>query len=179
MQVIRVYDSSRRPKDWSDVIRPDQYVVFASRMDDGAPCEMDGTLTSHEAATCALADSLEEAEAFARERSTAHPDVRYDIFDAAGRSRPPLLVVVHPSRLRDIEGDASVRRRNRTIAFALIAAAPVLIWIDWRSSGLLLVSTLIALNGLFLAARLLQLNVAWKDAERSRERPGPERHPES
>lgn len=168
VQELRVYDGSRQPRDWMDIIRPGQFVVFPSRVEDGAPCRFDGTAVEHHLAVCAIADALAEVEQVCRQRVAQHPTMRLDVFDAAGRSNPPLLTIVHPDRARRLEGDASVRRRNARIAIALIAVAPVLMWWDWREAGLMIVPTVVAVNGLLLAARLLQLNAAYAAAERRR-----------
>ena len=168
MRIVRLYDASRQPRDWMDIIRPGQFAVFASLLDGGDPCDTDGVPTGHGTASCVLVDGLAEAEALCRERVDRHPSLRFDVFDAAGRSRPPLLTIVHPSRARSLEGDVSLRRRNTAIAAALIVAAPFLFWIDWRTGGLLALPTLFAINGLFLAVRLLQLNASYAAAERRR-----------
>ena len=168
MRIVGLYDPSRQPRDWMDIIRPGQFAVFASLLDGGDPCDIDGVPTGHGAANCVIVDDLAEAEALCRERANRHPSVRLDVFDAAGRSRPPLLTVVHPSRARSLEGDASVRRRNTTIAVASFVAAPILFWIDWQAGGVLVLPTLFAINGLFFALRLLQLNASYAAAERRR-----------
>lgn len=168
MRTVRVYDATRVPHDWNDIIQPGQFVVFASLLAGGAPCGVDGTPTSHADATCVIADSIEAAEALCRDHVERHPEVRFDIFDAHGRSRPALLTVVHPARLKAIEGNAATRRRNRAIALALIAAVPVLIWIDWRAGGALVLPSLLAFNALLFAVRLLQVTAGEAAAERRR-----------
>ena len=151
-----------------DIIQPGQFVVFASLLDGDAPCSLDGVPTGSDAATCAIVDSLAEAEALSRDHVARHPAVRFDIFDVRGRSQSPLLTVVHPSRLSSLEGDPKVRRRNRAIAIVLIVAATGLFWIDWHSGGAMIFPTLLAFNLLLLAGRLLQLNAAYAAAERRR-----------
>lgn len=168
VRTVRLYDASRRPHDWMEIIEPGQYAVFASLLDGGAPAGTDGILTTHEAATCVIVDSPAEAEALCRHCVERQPAVRFDIFDSAGRGRPPLLTVVHPSRESSLEGHVSSRRRNVVIAGVLMAAAPVLFWIDWRSDGLLIYPTLAGFNALLFAGRLLQLNAAAISAERAR-----------
>jgi len=168
VQVIRVYDASRQPRDWMDIIRPGQFVVFASLLDGDTPCSLDGVPTGNDAATCVIVDSLDEAEALSRERAERHPAVRCDIFDDRGRSQSPLLTVVHPSRRSSLEGDATARRRVGVIAILLILAALGLFWADWRSGGVMILPTLFAFNLLLLAGRLLQLNAGYAAAERRR-----------
>ncbi len=169
MRTIRLYDVARQPRDWMDIVQPGQFAVFASYVDGGAPCDADGVPTGHDAAVCTLADSLDEAEAFCQARVERQPAVRFDVFDSAGRSRPPLLTVVHPSHLSRLEGNAGVRRRNLVVAVLLLLAAPPLVWIDWRSGGAMVLPSLAAFNAVLFAARLLQLNVAYAAAERRRQ----------
>ena len=171
VRTLRLYDASRQPRDWMDVIQPGQYAIFASLFDGGAPCDVEGVPTGHDAATCVVVDSLAEAEALCRRHVERHPAVRFDVFDAAGRSRPPLLTVVHPSHATRLEGNATVRRRNLVIAVALIAAAPVLFWIDWNAGGALMLPTLLAFNALLFAGRLLQVNAGYAAAERRKVTP--------
>ena len=45
-----------------DIIRPGQFVVFPSLIEDGTPCRLDGTPVEHHLAVCAIADSLADAE---------------------------------------------------------------------------------------------------------------------
>ena len=168
MQVVRVYDASRKPRDWMEIIRPGQFVVFASLLDGDAPCSLDGVLTGSDAATCVIVDSLDEAELLARDRVEHHHSIRFDIFDARGRSQSPLLTVVHPSRASALEGDATGRRRFGVIAILLILAALGLFWADWHSGGAMILPTLLAFNLLLLAGRLLQLNAGYAAAERRR-----------
>lgn len=167
MRIVRVYDSSRQPRDWAELIQPQEYVVFASRLDGGAPTDFEGQPTSHEHAVCALLASLPEAERFANALATRHPTLRLDVFDAQGRSRPPLLTVVHPSQRRILEGDPHTRSRQRRIAAVLIVLSPMLFWLDWHV-GLLGLPTLAGLNALVFAGRLLQLTSAYDKADRLR-----------
>lgn len=168
VRTVRLYDPSRHPRDWMDIVQPGQFAVFASSIDDGAPRSADDAPMRHDAATCVIVDSLAEAEALCRERVERHPALRFDVFDASGRSRPPLLTVTHPARASKVEGDASLSRRNLAIAVVLIVAAPVLFWLDWTSGGVLILPTLLGLNALLFAGRLLQLNAAYASAARRR-----------
>lgn len=168
MQIVRVYDASRQPRHWSELIEPGQCVIFASTLEGDMPCGMDGVRTSHDEATCAIVASLAEAEAICREHADRHPSVRFDVFDEAGRGRPPLMTVVNPSRFASLEGNAASRRRQRAIAIALIVAAPVLIWFDFTDSGPTGLLTVVAFNLLLFAGRLLQMNAGLELNERRR-----------
>jgi hypothetical protein len=168
VRTLRLYDASRQPRDWMDIIEPGQFAVFASMLDGDAPTDVNGVPTTHEAATCVIVDSLADAEVLCHGLVEWHPGVRYDIFDASGRSRPPMHTVVHPSQASTLEGNARIRRRNQVIAVVLLVAAPVLFWIDWHSEGSMVLPTLLGFNALVFAGRLLQLNAGYAAAERRR-----------
>ncbi|HTV00366.1 MAG TPA: hypothetical protein VMF13_07525 [Luteitalea sp.] len=168
MRIVQVYDAARRPADWMAIIQPAQFAVFASRIEGGDPCDVDGGPAPQSGATCGIADSLAEAEQFCRDTVAVHPDVRFDIFDAAGRARPPLVTVVHPSRSRQLDGDPGSRRRHRAIALVLIVLAPVLIWIDWRYLDVKGLPSLLAFNLLLFAMRLLMIAAGHAANERKR-----------
>ncbi|BCS32546.1 hypothetical protein TBR22_A17600 [Luteitalea sp. TBR-22] len=168
VQTVRLYDASRTPRDWMELIQPGQVAIFATRLEGGGPCSLDGVPTSHEAATCTIADTLAEAESLCRRQADLHPGVRFDVFDAAGRSGPPLLTVVHPSRATAIEGHVGSRRRNTIIATVLLIVGPALFWIDWYTGWWMIVPTVAGFNFMLFAMRLLQLNAAYTSAERRR-----------
>jgi hypothetical protein len=169
MQIVRVYDPERRPANWTDIIRPGQFVAFVKQLDTGAPCDSDGAPVSPDAVACLIFDALPEAAAFCRQRTESVPTLRFDIFDARGRTLPPLMTVVHPSRVPTLEGNPRAARFNRWVGIAMLGAAPFLFWLDWaRYDGLLILPTILAINMVIIAARLLQLNAAYVSAERSR-----------
>lgn len=170
MQSVRVYDPERRPQHWTDLIRPGQFVAFSKHLETGASCDAAGTVAaSPEAVTCLLFDSLPAAADFCRERVEQAPALRFDIFDSAGRTLPPLLTIVHPSRAPTLEGNRRTARMNAWGAAALMGVSPILFWIDWAHyDGGLILPTILGINFLIIAARLLQLNAAYASAERSR-----------
>lgn len=68
-----------------------------------------------------------------------------------------------------LEGHAGGTRARQWLAVTLILVAPVLFWLDWGyADGLLIVPTLLGFNALLLAARLLQMNGAYRSADRAR-----------
>jgi hypothetical protein len=170
MKIVRVFDSNRQPPNWTDIIRPGQFVAFSKNIDSGAPCDTDGvSFESAHTPTCIIFDSLAEAEAFCTESVLRVPALRFDVFDAAGRVQPPLLTVVHPSRVATLDGNPRSARINRWASVALVIAAPILFWVDWwKYDGLLILPTILGINMLIIAARLIQLNGAHASAERAR-----------
>src|SRR3954452_20731288 len=106
MQVVRVYDAGRRPPNWTEIIRPGQFVAFAKDLDTEAPCDPSGRpFGSADAVSCIIFDSLAEARRVCHEAVDHAPPVRFDVFDSSGRSSPPLLTIVHASRVATLDGN--------------------------------------------------------------------------
>jgi hypothetical protein len=170
MEIIRVFDPDRQPPNWTAIIRPGQFVAFSKNIDSGTPCGVAGIpFESADRLACIIFDSLAEAEAFCRESVQRVPILRFDIFDSAGRAQPPLLTIVHPLRVATLDGNPRSARINTRVSLALVIAAPILFWIDWwKYDGLLILPTILGINMLIIAARLIQLNGAHASAERDR-----------
>ena len=59
MQELRLYDPDRRPRAWTDIIRPGQYAVFHSDLRTDVEKRPDGRfLLPGEESSCLLFDSL-------------------------------------------------------------------------------------------------------------------------
>ena len=170
MITLRLYDRSRTPNSWTEIIRPGQFVAFAKTIDTGASCDAHGRLFAMvEDATCLLFESLADAEAFCCEQVNRATNVRFEIFDSAGRAHPPLLVVVHPSRQQQLEGNWRGMRLRTQAAVALFIVAALSFWYDYRHGpGMRFFPTLLGINLVVVALRLLQLNGSYAHAERVR-----------
>ena len=154
------------------MIRPDQVVVFAKDGSTGVSCDVDGArFADASEGTCAIFDSAADARAFCEAAVLRHPPVQYDIFDATGRSRPPLLTVVHPAKAASRDAHPRSQRRRQVMAWVLIAiGVPVMVSAyglhdggDQVFVGFLGVSMVIG------AGRLLWYNLALRETERARE----------
>jgi hypothetical protein len=172
MITLRLYDRSRTPSSWTEIIRPGQFVAFAKTFETGAPCDARGrSFATMEHASCLVFDSLEDAEAFCREQVNRATNVRFEIFDSTGRAHPPLLVIVHPSRQPKLEGNPRGIRLRTQAAVALFIIAAVSFWYDFRHGpGFQFFPTLLGINLVVVALRLLQLNGSYAHAERVRRR---------
>ena len=169
MQIVRLYDHAREPPGWMGIIRPTEFAAFATLVDSGAPCDVDGVATSSEDATCAIFDTLPGAEAFCRERVARIPNLRFEILDAAGRLRAPLFTIVHPSQAAALDGSPTKMRRNNYIAIALFVLGPPLIWFDWTYyEGVMVMPTILGINMVLIGVRLLIMNRGHLSAERAR-----------
>ena len=154
-----------------DVIRPGQFVVFAREATSGNPCDFAGRPYADVAhAECAICDSLNDARAFGEDAVSKVPSLRLDVFDAEGRSHPPLLTLVHASRVQDADTHPRVLRKRRVIAWTLIAIGVPLIvfaYVEHRDRDIIL-PAFIGINMLVAAGRLLWFNLAVRETERTR-----------
>ena len=78
-----------------------------------------------------LFDRLEEARAFCEAQVLRYPFTCCEIFDADGKAKPPLLVIMHSARKNELS--ATWVRRRKVIAIAALVAVPALFIADWRS----------------------------------------------
>ncbi len=170
MEVLRLHDPDRRPPSWTGIVRPGQFAVFSKFIDTGGPCDAQGRpFDSTDDATCLVFDRLADARAFTESRVQDAPAVRFEIFDSASRAQPPILVVVHPSRASTLDANPRGMRIRKYAAGALALGALPLFWFDYTTSdGRLIFPTVIGINMLIIAARLVQLNASYADAERRR-----------
>ena len=170
MEVLRLYDPDRRPSSWTEIVRPGQFVAFSKHIDSGGPCDPSGRpFASTAEIACLLFDRLDEARGFCEERVLHAPSVRFDVYDSAGRTSPPLLTIVHPSRIATLDGNPRGMRMRKRAAIALTIGAFALFWFDyWKSAGLLILPTILGINMILIAARLIQLNASHAHAERER-----------
>jgi hypothetical protein len=167
---LRLFDPGRTPASWTEIVRPRQYAAFAKTIDTGAPCDADGQpFPTIEDATCSLFDSLAEAETFCRQQVERVPDVRFEIFDSTGRANPALLLIVHPARAARLEGSPRGLRVRSRIAIILLIVAGTSFWYNLRNGpSFEIFPTLLGINLVVVAARLLQLNRSYASAERAR-----------
>ena len=155
MQVVSIYDPARKPASWAEIIRPGQFVAFATPSD----------------GTCILFDSLAEARTHCEAGVLAAPALQYDVFDAEGRAQPPLLTIVHPSREAALDSHPRAQHKRRMIGWALIAAGiPPIIYACWIPTDIKVIFPgFIGINLLIAGARFLWFNLGVRETERARE----------
>jgi hypothetical protein len=170
MEVLRLYDPGRRPPDWTNIIRPGQFAAFSKQIDGGGSCDAEGRpFASSADVTCVLFDRLQDARAFCEARVQVLPSLRFEIFDSAGRTNPPILIVVHPSRTSTLDANPRGMRARKVAAIVLAVGAVPLFLLDYlKSGGLMIFPTVLGINMILIAARLMQLNASYADAERRR-----------
>lgn len=167
---VRVYDRQRTPRHWYELMAPTQCAVFLTHGETTAPLTPNGTRIDdpHES-TCLIFDRFADARSSCEARVQEFPFMHCEIFDATGKSSPPLLVVRHPS-LAGTSAAGTWWKRNRTlVACGLILLTLVLLWVDSRADWLLVFPTVIGINCIFAALRLLLLDFWTGDAERQRQ----------
>ena len=172
VQIIQLHDPARRPASWMEIVRPEQFVLFAKNLDSGAGCDLEGRpFDDPERGTCALCESLPEARLTGEAAVARTPSLRIDIFDAEGRAHPPLLTILHPSRAQTVETHPRVLRRRRTIAWTLIVLGiPLIVYasLAYRDHDIILPAFL-GINMVIAAGRLLWFNLGVRETERARE----------
>src|ERR1051325_10781581 len=149
MQVLRLYNPARKPTEWTGLVHPGQYAVFHLDVATDVEKTADGHyLKPEEQSTCTVFDSLAEAEAYCEAKVETIPNLRCDIYDHTGKSRPPLLTYVNRIHLR------SPSNRVRW-GWALIAASAPCFWIEWHYHGILVIPMVVGLNLIFAGLRLI------------------------
>ncbi len=155
MQVVRIHDPARRPASWADIIRPGQFVAFATPSD----------------GNCVLFDSVAEARIYCEAAVLSSPAARYDVFDAAGRAQPALLTIVHPSRAHDLDAHPRAARKRRVLGWSLIAAGiPLVIYACWIPTDIeVIFPGVIGVNLIIAGGRFLWFNLGVRETERARQ----------
>ena len=172
MQIVRLHEPGRRPADWTEIIRPGQFAIFAKEDETGVPCDFDGRrFADAGAATCGIVDAVADARAFCEAAVARQPALRFDVFDADGRLRPPLMTIVHPDRAAKLETSPREMWRRRAIAWTLIVAGiPLMVfaYVEHRERDIILPAFL-GINMVLIGGRLLWMNMALRETERARE----------
>jgi len=144
---FRVYDKTRQPADWTSLVGPTQCAVFFKDAKTANPLATDGSEIAH-LGDCRflLFDHLEQARAFCDAQVQRYPLMCCEIFDARGKAKPPLLVIMHPRAARKDELSPTWVKRRKVVAIASLVAAGVLFLADWRSEYELLWPSLLAVK---------------------------------
>jgi hypothetical protein len=149
VHIIRLYDPARNPADWTGLIHPGQYAVFHSDVATDIEKTADGHyLPPTEESTCTVLDSLAEAEAYCEAKVEAIPNLRCDVYDHTGKSRPPLLTYVNRAHLK-----APAQRVYW--GWVCIALGLPCFLIEWYYHGILVVPMVVGINLIFAGLRLI------------------------
>jgi hypothetical protein len=149
MQQLKLYDPTRKPAEWTGLVRPGQYVVFHSDVQTDVEKNSDGYyLRPGEESTCLIFDALAEAEAYCEGKVEQVPNLRCDIYDHTGKSKPPMLTYVNKAHLR-------APQKRVYWGWALVAASLPFFWIEWHWHGTLVVPMVLGLNLVFAGLRVV------------------------
>ena len=158
---FKVYDKTRQPAEWTSLVGPTQCAVFLKDLETANPLATDGSEIGHlRHCRFLLFDHLEGARAFCEAQVQRYPFMCCEIFDAQGKAKPPLLVIMNSNAARKDELGPTWVKRRKVMAIASLVAAPMLFIADWRSEFELLWPSLLAVNLLPLGLRLLYWNSA-------------------
>ncbi len=161
MQILKLYDSTRKPAEWSGLVHPGQYAVFHSDIATDVEKTSEGRyLKPGEDSTCTIFDSLTEAEAYCETKVAAIPNLRCDIYDHTGKSHPPLLTYVNQAHLQ-------TPSRRVFWGWALIAASIPCFAIEWYYHGALVVPVVIGINLVFAGLRLIHWGKGGQEKRRA------------
>ena len=162
---IKVYDDSRQPKNWNELLSPSQCAVFFRSIHSLQPLLTDGTpISRFRDCTFLLFDKLEDARNFCERQVQEYPEMRCEIFDCKGMARPPLLAVTHPRVARKDELSASAIRIRLISAILLFISSVPLIWWDWHYfDGTKVVPTALGMSAIVAGIRLLFWSAGLRD----------------
>jgi hypothetical protein len=163
MTILRLHDRTRTPRDWTGVLRDDQYAVFLSDVEKGFALTPEGHPAPRgQPAVCYVFDSLETAEAFCRERIERFERMSCEIYDRRGKAIDPIRTFTH-EKFASRQINRRSARQKILIGYGLLAIAPLLFWLDYRHAGLLVVPTVVGFACIVTCFRLLW----WGYSERS------------
>ena len=149
MQTLKLYDPTRKPAEWTGLVHSGQFAVFHTDIATDVEKTPEGQyLQPGDESVCIVFDSLPEAEAYCEAKVEAIANLRCDIYDHTGKSRPPMLTYVNKVHLK-----TSTRRVY--LGWALIAASVPPFWIEWHWHGTLVVPMVVGLNLIFAGLRLV------------------------
>jgi len=121
-KVVRIYDPKRNPAEWHQLLNASQVAVFVEDGDRELP------LGGSEP-TCEIFDDLSQAAIHCQQLIEQNAKLRCLVFDHNGRGGNPLATYESPALGRR----ELTSRFRRWSSAAMMSAAILLIWHDWRS----------------------------------------------
>jgi hypothetical protein len=171
MRQVLLYDRTRVPPNWTQLIRPGQYAVFLSDVESSAPVSRDG-IPVHSASEyfCLLFETLSDAESYCQEAVKDIRRLKCEVFDSAGRANPPIAVFVNPEFAHTLDTEASARRLVRWGVVAIAVSLP-LFWYAWKNgAGVVWWPIFVGINAVFAGLRLIQWGHGLKEELRYRQK---------
>lgn len=160
MQEIKLYDPTRKPCNWTDLIHPGQHVVFHRDVQSDIEKKPDGHfLSPGEDSTCFVFDSLAEAETYCEAKVEQISNLRCDIYDQTGKSKPPMLTYVNKAYLK-------TPKKHAYLGWVLLASGLLCFWIQWHGSGTI-IPVVVGINLMFAGLRLVYWGIGGVEKRRS------------
>lgn len=160
----KVYEYCRQPRAWNQLLTPSQCAVFFKRVHSEIPLSPTGIPRARlRDSTFLVFDSIDEARRSCEAKVLQHPDMCCEIFDSAGKSQPPLLVIVHPTMAEKDELSKSSVRIRKVVAIVLFVPAIPLFWWDRQTNGMLVLPTFLGLTIIVAGLRILHWNMARRE----------------
>lgn len=166
MQEVALYDPSRKPASWMEIIQPGQYAAFLSDIDTGSEMRADGTyLDTGPIGCCLLFDSLEEARQYCCGKVEDFPNLRCDVFDSHGRANPPVATLANQRHRSKLDSSAEARRLMGWGVVAVAASLP-LFWFAWARRGEAWIAVFFGMQLLFAGLRVLHWGYSVREGQR-------------
>jgi hypothetical protein len=154
MQELKLYDPARQPASWTEIVRPGQYAVFHTDVHGDVEKRADGSIVrAPEESTCLLFDSLEEAETYCRSKVEKVLDLRCDVYDHTGKSKPPMLTYVNAAHEKDF-------RKYRYWGWGLVVGSVPFFGLAWYWNGSSVLSLIVGFNLLSGGLRMVHWGYA-------------------
>ena len=149
IQEIQLYDPKRRPANWTELLHPGQYAVFHSDVETNIEKTPAGKyLQPEDQSTCAVFDSLDEAETYCEAKVEEIPRLCCEIYDHTGKSKLPMFTYVNKRYLKSPQ-------KHAYWGWVMVAASLPCFWIEWHWHGTLVVPMIVGFNLVFGGLRLV------------------------
>jgi hypothetical protein len=119
LRKLLFFDPDRRPREWTECVKPGEYLLFRADPESFELLDQDGVL---------VFDSLDKAREYAAEEAKRETRTVYEIFDHHGRAGDP--IARYYARPRDAGAAKRSALWHISAGSALLAAAPFFIAYD-------------------------------------------------
>jgi hypothetical protein len=155
MQAVLLYDPRRVPKDWVSLLRPGQFAVLLLDLATCVIVDQQGVPVANRAAeNCFVFDSLDGAKQFCQELVERVEHVRCEIYDERGKAVEPLYTIVNKRHASQLMSKRHPRLLITGGILSFVLGIP-LFWLDWLDGGAKIWPTLLGINLVVLAIRLI------------------------
>jgi len=135
MREVKLYDRSRTPASWMQLIQPGEFAVFHTDAKNGGMTDSSGRFPRQGEEACSIFGSLEAAESYSTAKVLEVPGVRCEIFDSSGRAKPPLRIVVNPALEKKLDVSPASARNKLALGVALCISSVLFFYLDYRGGG--------------------------------------------